>query len=291
MMQEAYAAIEDAHLGTEYYVGTYCSMGGYCQFAVTPVYNDTVVTLYLPEGINETLKSSDTEAAIVDAVPVTLNELDVLRIESTQDLSGTRIVASKNIAVFVGTRHIQSSFMIEQIPPVNKWGTTFVFASNPRNDAGDLMKIIAKSVDTEVSITGFSSFIIPSTIASVERRIDWGMISVVRTSRPVLVLHIMPVDLYNGTGNVAGLPSMVLVPDENHWITSGKVTCPCDGALLVGNAIQASGTTPPYLNHPCSTNNPEKKKTLQDRHIRFMQHATMHRHFCCTQIGLHTPPR
>ncbi|XP_052224980.1 uncharacterized protein LOC127840612 [Dreissena polymorpha] len=220
-MQEGYAAIEDAHLGTEYYVGTYCSMGGYCQFAVTPVYNDTNVTVYLPDGKNETLKCN-TNAANHFGVPVTLNELEVLRIESTQDLSGTRIVASKNIAVFVGTRHIQSSFMIEQIPPVNKWGTTFVFAPNPRNNAGDLMKIITKSVDTEVSIAGFSSFIIPKTIASVERRIDWGMNSVVRTSRPVLVLHIMSVNLYNGTGNVVGLPSMVLVPDKNHWITSGK---------------------------------------------------------------------
>ncbi|KAH3787164.1 hypothetical protein DPMN_165284 [Dreissena polymorpha] len=252
-MQEGYAAIEDAHLGTEYYVGTYCSMGGYCQFAVTPVYNDTNVTVYLPDGKNETLKCN-TNAANHFGVPVTLNELEVLRIESTQDLSGTRIVASKNIAVFVGTRHIQSSFMIEQIPPVNKWGTTFVFAPNPRNNAGDLMKIITKSVDTEVSIAGFSSFIIPKTIASVERRIDWGMNSVVRTSRPVLVLHIMSVNLYNGTGNVVGLPSMVLVPDKNHWITSGKVTCPCEGALVVGNAIQATGTTLQYVNTTCSTN-------------------------------------
>ncbi|KAH3787155.1 hypothetical protein DPMN_165275 [Dreissena polymorpha] len=262
-MQEGYAAIEDAHLGTEYYVGTYCSMQGYCQFAVTPVYNDTLVTVYLPDGKNGTLTCNNTNAANVVGVPVTLNELEVLRIESTQDLSGTRIVASKNIAVFVGTRHIQSSFMIEQIPPVNKWGTTFVFAPNPRNNAGDLMKIITKSVDTEVSISGFSSFIIPRNISSVERRIDWGMNSVVRTSRPVLVLHIMSVDLYNGTGNVVGLPSMVLVPDKDHWITSGSVKCPCDGALLVGNVIQASGTTPQYLNHSCSTNDPEKTMNLK----------------------------
>jgi len=224
---ESYRAIPDSQLGTEYVVGTYCSNGGSCQFAVIATQDRTSVNIILPNSAASTItcvsgQPINGQSQGSDFV-VTLNELDVFYLENANDLSGTRIVANNPISVIVGGRDIpyvnaagNFGMMVEQIPPISKWGTEFMIGPGPRNDAGDIIKIVTNTANTEVYIQGFSEFIIPKGASAIERRIDWGMDSIVRTSYPVMILQVVSISLYTTTaGTIQGTPSMVVVPSKS----------------------------------------------------------------------------
>jgi len=222
---ESYRAIPDSKLGTEYVVGTYCSNGGSCQFAVIATQDRTSVNIILPNSAASTVtcvsgQPLNGQSQGSDFV-VTLNELDVFYLENANDLSGTRIVANNPISVIVGGRDIpypngNVGMMVEQIPPISKWGTEFMIGPGPKNDAGDIIKIVTNTANTEVYIQGFSEFIIPKGASAIERRIDWGMNSIVRTSYPVMILQVVSISLYTTTaGTIQGTPSMVVVPSKS----------------------------------------------------------------------------
>ena len=235
---EGFLAISDADLGLEYYIVTYCTMGGVCQFTVTPISNTTSVTIYFPETVqtDSICISGISGLDVVPGIglPFTLDELEVLHIESESDLSGTYITADKKVAVFAGARDVPSkkngykSRLLEQLPPVNKWDQDFIFSPNPLNDEGDILKLVTMIDNTEIFITGFSPFVIPDSGSKVERRIDWGMPSVVTASNPVLAMQVMAVTLYDDDVNATDIPmpAMVLVPGFNHW-TSDTLYFPC----------------------------------------------------------------
>jgi hypothetical protein len=225
-LADGYLAIPDEHLGSEYYVNTYCSTGGYCQFAVTGTVDSTSVNVVFPRNIPPgSITCNGTIISTGEPISFILNENDVLHIESTEskvDLSGTYITSNNNVAVFVGARDVPGkdgmpAFMIEQIPPVNKWGTEHVVAPNYLNDAGDIVKIITKDVDTTIHILRFSPFTISNAGETIERRVDWELYSTVKATKPILVIQVMSLDIYNYTSIVHGNPAMVLVPHVEQW--------------------------------------------------------------------------
>ena len=230
---DGYVAIPAENLGKTYYVNTYCSTGGMCQFAVLATVDNTKVEITFPNSVQtrsicvsgSPVDSSPTSGSVT---PFVLNELDVLHFESEYDLSGTYIRADNNIAVFAGARDIPkrggtSSNTIEQIPPLNKWGTKFIVVPNYFNDAGDIFKIVTQDDNTIIYTLGFSPFIIPNAGDAVERRADWLMHTEIHASSPVLIIQIMNLDLYNSSsGNIlSGSPAMLLVPHVDQWIDTG----------------------------------------------------------------------
>ena len=224
---EGFLAIPDAALGTEYYVVTFCRFGGYCQFSVTPVEDGTSVMVRFPvavSGAQVCINGVDVSSSSSAEIPFLLDEFDVLHFESTSDLTGTYITANKKVALFAGARNVPSTFggpvshMIEQLPPVNKWGTEFLVVPNELNPAGDEFIIIASEASTKVQISGYSPFVIPNAGQFVTRRIDWGMYSKIDASYPVLVVQMMSIDIYNDTASVEGNPSMVLTQSFNHFV-------------------------------------------------------------------------
>ena len=226
---EGFLAIPDTALGNEYYVATYCRFVGYCQFSVTPVEDRTSVMIRLPVAVNGSqvcMSGANITRTFSAVVPFLLDEFDVLHFESTSDLTGTYITSNRKIAVFAGARNVPSatedtvSHMIEQLPPVNKWGTDFLVVPNRHNPAGDEFVIVASVASTKVEISGFSPFVIPYAGQFVTRRIDWGMYSYIETSNPVLVVQIMSIDIYNDSTSVQGYPSMLLVQSVDHFVHS-----------------------------------------------------------------------
>ena len=221
-LADGYLAIPDEHLGTSYLVPTYCSLGGYCQIAVAGTTDGTSVNIVLPNHIEQgSIICNGKSINPGESIPFKLDENDVLHIESTEarvDLSGTYITADKVVAVFTGTRDIpHGSSMIEQIPPTTKWGTELVVAPIYLSEAGDVIKIIAKSADTTVHILGYSLFTISKAGEWKEVRIDWQMHSTIRATKPILVLQVMSLNLYNDTSIVPGNPATVLVPHIEQW--------------------------------------------------------------------------
>ena len=252
-VDEGFLAIPDDALGKKYYVATFCRFGGYCQFSVTPVKDNTSIMVHFPVGINNTsvcLNGFD-KGNLGSSVelPFLLDEFDVLHIESKNDLTGTYITANKNVAVFAGARNVPAadgteSHMIEQLLPVNKWGTKFYVVPNIYNPAGDEFLIVASMGSTEIDIGGFSPFIIPDAGQFVTRRIDCGMYTVIDASHPVFLLQLMSIDVYNDSTSVSGHPAMVTVQSEGHFKSSYTGSCGSE-ACSVGDpfvAIVAEGT-------------------------------------------------
>ncbi|XP_053381805.1 uncharacterized protein LOC123541181 [Mercenaria mercenaria] len=228
---EGYLAIPDEHLGNEYYVITYCTLGGLCQFAVAGITNGTRVNVIFPNNVTVSsvcvgsIQLPDS-APSGSPVPFEINEFEVLHFESENDLTGTYISSDNYVSVFAGARDIPTSsasttaYLVEQLPPVQKWGYSFVAAPNYFNNVGDIIKIVTQSDDTVVEISGFSPFKIPNKGGFTERRIDWQMHSHIETSNPVLIVQVMSIDIYNESSDVTGTPSMVLVPHVEQWTAS-----------------------------------------------------------------------
>lgn len=261
---DGYLAIPDDHLGNEYHVITYCSTGGICQFAVAAIADNTSVEITFPNNTNIGLVCADgiplpSNPSPVTTIPFTINEFDILHFESEQDLSGTFIYASNKIAVFVGARGIPTgngsiSEVIEQIPPVNKWGYEFVVVPNYLNDVGDIAKIVTKDVNTVISFLGFSPFTVTNAGDSVERRVDWQTHTVIRSSKPVLLVQVLNVNLYN-SNSTTGSAAMVLVQHREQWVETDNyfycLVSPSDNASLIAVVsepdLQASVLPPPDL--------------------------------------------
>ena len=224
---EGFLAIPDVALGTEYYVATFCRFGGYCQFSVTPVEDGTSVMVRLPVAVSDAqfcLNGVDVSGTSSADIPFLLDEFDVLHFESNNDLTGTYITSNKKVALFAGARNVPSTFdgpvthMIEQLPPVNKWGTEFLVVPNINNEAGDEFIILACEASTKVRISGYSPFVIPHAGQFITRRIDWGMYSKIDASNPVLIVQMMSIDIYNDSSSVQGSPSMMLTQSMGHFV-------------------------------------------------------------------------
>ena len=241
---EGFLALPDVALGNEYYVASFCRFGGFCQFSVTPVEDGTSVLVRFPvhvAGATVCVTGGDGNSVNSNVeVPFLLNEFDVLHFESEHDLTGTYITSDKKLAVFAGARNVPSatggeSHMIEQLLPVNKWGTQFYVVPNTHNPAGDEIIIVTSVAATKIEIGGFSPFFIPRAGQFVTRRFDNGIFTSITASYPVLVVQLMSIDIYNDTTHVQGTPSMVLVQSENHFKDAYYFKCgssPCgDGSV------------------------------------------------------------
>lgn len=214
---EGYLAIPDVDLGTEYIVPTFCPDGSTCQFAVTPTEDDTSLCITVRNGSHCYQGCGSTAAGSSD-FPCHLNEFDVFYMESSTDLSGTHIIANKKVAVFIGAIDVTYSTstsskyrLLEQIPPVNKWGKNFAVIPSGANTAGELIKIITKTKNTQIYISGFSPFVISEAGESVVKKIDRGIETLVEASKPVLILQIFGIIPFNSTSHESTPPSMVLV--------------------------------------------------------------------------------
>lgn len=63
-------------------------------------------------------------------ISVTLQPSEVVQLQSTADLSGSRVTASGPVAVFVGHscayKHTNCNRVVEQLLPTSAWGTHYV---------------------------------------------------------------------------------------------------------------------------------------------------------------------
>ena len=232
---DQYLAIPDSHLGNEYYISNYCPDGSMCQFAVTPVVDNTNVCIQIPNAINVSnvavtcpTKQEAQQKDTWSIVKCTLNELNVLVVTYNGDLSGIRVTANNNVAVVVGASQMKTPYNsrnsrpIEQLPPVNKWGKEFVVVPSELDTSGDMIKITSRVKNTQLYMTGFSPFIIPHIGQSVERKVDRGINVYIRASNPVLVLQIIGTTFTTSRTTPA---SMSLVPAISYWKNIDVETC------------------------------------------------------------------
>ncbi|XP_062996672.1 IgGFc-binding protein-like [Elgaria multicarinata webbii] len=146
-----------ASLGTEYYVITpNVGTDNYREVAIISWEEPTTVDIYLKGTI--TFQGKVYHRG--DQMTITLQPYQAVQLQSPVDLSGTKIVSQKPVAVYSGhtcvSRQIRCDHVFEQLLPVSSWGTHFIIPSLPFNMDYDIV-YVSTSQRTQVdSQTGQS---------------------------------------------------------------------------------------------------------------------------------------
>ena len=159
------------------------------------------------------------------------------------DLTGTRIISNKPITVITGHECGNVSFeadrceyLIEQIPPIDMWGTKIAVVPL-RTRANDLIKVIAAQNFTTVSVTRTD---INSSIATTDPSITLnagqfkelviGDYSLIQSNRPIAVVQFSM--SWQQKGVKLSDPFMLYVPPcEQYHNSYGVATAPFDPSL------------------------------------------------------------
>lgn len=119
--------------GLEYYIVTGAGLeGGKSEFAVISGEKITTVNIYLKGAVNYKGVNYGPQKVLT----VTLPAFSAIQIQSTEDLTGTRIVSQKPVAVLSGSAcvGIKCSLVFEQLTPVSSWGKDFIVTPAPKTE-------------------------------------------------------------------------------------------------------------------------------------------------------------
>ncbi len=225
---EAYTAIPDSLLGTEYLALTGRGSDNGTFVAVVGVGAGTDVTI---------TPTKKTRNGRLPGQPFTirLGRGEVYQVLSEgvvdADLSGTSIVSTAPVAVISGSscedfmigRLHACNPLIEEMPPVSAWGRTYVLGALMRQQAG-YYRIMAYCKNTRITINGADIFLRNGEV--LEAPMDDGFL--LESSSPVLVAQ-MATSTSNGPSdrNVAfGDPSMAIMPGVTQWTRRVQVLSP-----------------------------------------------------------------
>jgi hypothetical protein len=242
---DAYTGIPVAALGTRYRVISYPSISSgtanASQFAIAGTRDGTIVTITPSVGAG----------ARVAGVPytLTLNRLQSYQLQATSagaDLTGTLIVADKPIAVFSGhacgnvpVGVSACDHMIEQVPSVDTWGTSFVTVSLQTRLNGDIIRILANEDDTMIQVRGGTT--VDATLNAGQMKEFVGLdINQITASKPVLVAQYSRGSTADG---VVGDPFMMIIPPAAQFLSSYIFTTPTSPNFTVHfvNVVAKSG--------------------------------------------------
>ena len=230
---EGYLAISGHHLGSEYVISTFCPKGSVCGFAVAPLMNWTSVCIQIPVTVNFAniqvkcpRQVNKEPLGMWKTITCNLMKFETLYVEHDMDLSGIRVTADGTVSVVVRAVNVtsrytnMSSTIIEQLPPVNKWGTQFVVVTSGGALSGDVIKLTTQRKNTTIYMTGLSPFVIPHYGQSVVKKVYRDAKTYIKANKPILILQIFGTTLIGNTDNSTlpmYPPSMIVVPAVNQW--------------------------------------------------------------------------
>ncbi|WP_305952696.1 IgGFc-binding protein [Emticicia oligotrophica] len=220
---DAFLGIPKSQLGLYYmimsYTNTYNSEAGYSyesEFGIVATEDNTLVTI---------IPSIDTHNHLKD-IPysIVLNKYEVYQLKADPftltDLTGTKIVSNKVVSVFGG--HVCAfipvdmpacNHLIEQLPPVEKWGTDF-FVTPLKPRSGAIVRVLAAYENTNVIING-------ELIATLNQGQFYELNSIynsyyhISTNNPSLVAQFSKGGSYDSFFSAD--PFMVLIPPTNQY--------------------------------------------------------------------------
>ena len=221
-------------LGTEYYVMSLWILNvgtdRYSEFSIVATEDDTNVIIEIMPGKGVSWNYGGvTYNSGNNIMYVQLDRLQTLHIQDLgwNDLTGTKVMASKRIAVFSGVKkgHVSSGntdHIVTQLTPMHSWGTAFAL-SKFREQASYGYKIIAREADTSVNVLN-------QPIAEAGSFISEPII----TSDNVFITSDKPIQVAQFTisqsSSANGAPSMLLVPPLQQYLSFYAFTVPDNGA-------------------------------------------------------------
>lgn len=231
-------------LGTEYYVMSYPSDGVLntdgtlngqytpSQFVVVGVEDATDVTIYPSAPTTES--GMQVKTLRLNRGQAMLFQAEFSRTNLNYDLTGTRIVATKNVAVFAGHqralvpvqmrgRLASRDQLYEQMIPRSVWGTTYIVtpfaepqdAQTPPQGASDLYRVLAAENGTEVKVNG-------RVVAVLGRGQSYQaplqQAALIESSQPVMVAQYKRSFSSNSDLRL-GDPFMMIIPPRRQYLS------------------------------------------------------------------------
>ncbi|XP_072920531.1 uncharacterized protein [Hemitrygon akajei] len=190
--QDAYLNLPVVNLGTTYFVVTYNGFRtNHRQFAIANGNENVQVTVTVAGAVvYNGIQYSDKQKFTFNMEPNQTTQF-----QSEVDLTGTKVVSSKPVAVFSGNRCIMISstdcdHVAEQLFPVDKWSYSFAVFPLLNKETTDLVTVIAGENDTAVSIyseEGNVNFVLQEG-SHINLTVNGGMI--VNSAKAVMVTYL-----------------------------------------------------------------------------------------------------
>ncbi|XP_048376235.1 IgGFc-binding protein-like [Stegostoma tigrinum] len=153
--QDAFLSLPVTNLGTTYYVVTYNGFkSNQRQFAVANPGVERVPVTITVVGLVE---YNATEYANDQTFSFVLEPGQAVQFQGEVDMTGTKVVSARPVAVFSGNRCIMLSsadcdHIAEQLQPVTKWSYSFAVFPLLDKDSLDIVTIVAAENDTTVNV-------------------------------------------------------------------------------------------------------------------------------------------
>lgn len=234
---DAYLALPIDALGKEYYTISYSPAYYYCEFLLIGAHNHTHVSIQLPDtpGLNVTFHGVTYYKNQV--INVTLNKYDTFEIHSVADLTGTHIIADKNLGVLsgnkkavVGSTGSSRDHLVEMLLPVSSWGKNFATVPIPERNVGDIFRFVSSQDNTHINISGINNgvpFSDQITIAKagqyVQKHYPSTLYSHVTSDKPIALYQFSLTQ--KGHGDHAD-PSLILIPPIEQYAADYYFTTP-----------------------------------------------------------------
>lgn len=226
--------LDTTGLGKEYRVlGFNGRFAGGSQLSVTALEDDTEVTITSPTVLSGNAANTPIVLTLQKGESVAYSTL------SNLDVSGTHVLATKDVAVFAGAACTQvplgtvaCDHLIAQNFSVDNFDTEFKLAKNFGGGAdADLIRVIAANDDTEVFLNGVSQGTIN---AGQFLQIDNVGDATLTASAPVQVGQYV-----RGTGGSRALgdPAFAIVPSVNQWLDEYAYATPIGTEVFTQNFL------------------------------------------------------
>ena len=215
---DGFLALPTDVLGTTYYAITYYPPTEYCELLVVGVYDNTVLTITLGSLLgSNTVQWNGNSYTSGNNITETLQRFDTLQIQSTFDLSGTRVVGDKNIVFFSGNKKTKigtggsRDHLVEMWMSVDYWGKTFVTVPISERTIGDVFKFMASEAGTLVTLSGdcSDSFTITPAGNVTTKTISSTSYCLVESDKPIMVVQFVQSQV---TKTEPSDPSMMMIP-------------------------------------------------------------------------------
>lgn len=232
---DAYLGLPTDILSTEYIVGSFNNFGSSLQgeLIVVGTVDGTQVTI---KPTVPTVGGTDVGAITAgSSVTFTLNRMQTIQFQasgSSSDLTGTEITSDKPVAVLSGHKCANvpvgvssCDHMVEQMPPTDTWGKSFVTVPLATRTGGDIFRVVASKDSTTVKING-------TLVATLNRgefhQADLASSSYneITTSEPALVLQYSK---GQSADSVTSDPFMMIVPPTGQFGSNYTVGTPSTG--------------------------------------------------------------
>lgn len=237
---DAYLGLPTDVLGTHNLVlGIGTGLGGTSEFGIAASQDGTTVT------ITPTVDGAGGRTA---GTPynISLNKGDAYQLRAAvaqTDLSGTVVESDKPVAVYGGHQcanipdqnFTACDYIVEQMPPTDTWGRSFVTVPLKTRLNGDTFRFLASQDNTTVSVNG--SPVATLNRGQVHQQIIDGQ-SEISSDKPILVGQYSNSSSFDG---VTSDPFEMLIPPQEQFLSAYTVTTPASG--FSGNFINLVAQT------------------------------------------------